>query len=139
MNHASQIGPYRILELPNGVRAPWYIIPFDKRGLCEAPQSLDDLIATAGTGHYSDIYLFSHGWNNDWAAASTRYNHFLAGYQELIGKYHLAMPEQYAPLLVGITWPSTALVFPWENAPKFASGGVPQEPDDNVVASERSC
>src|SRR5579871_6067425 len=131
------IGPYRTLDLANGVHAPWYILPFDKRGMCEAPLTLDDLCATAQRGQYSDLYLFSHGWNNDWTVASTRYSHFLAGYQALRIQHNLAAPLGYKPLLVGVIWPSTALVLPWEVAPDFAAGGLSEEPEDEAVADER--
>jgi hypothetical protein len=65
------IGPYRTLKTPEGTDFPYYIIPFDKEGRCEGPKTFDHLIANS-PGH-SDIFLFSHGWNNDWSAATVRY------------------------------------------------------------------
>jgi pimeloyl-ACP methyl ester carboxylesterase len=130
-------GPYRMLELDDGTLAPWYIIPFDKKGRCDGPATRDHLVATARNGSPTDVFIFSHGWNNDWQWASKTYNRFLEGYQDLRRSHHLRDPEPYRPLLVGIFWPSTALVMPWEKAPKIA-GPIPEADEtDREVAQER--
>jgi hypothetical protein len=113
-------GPYWHVDLGNGRTAPWYILPFDKKGVCTAPLTRQNVVAEARSGRYSDIFVFSHGWNNDWEAASNRYHRFVNGYVKMRRDHGLPMPHDYSPLLVGIFWPSTALVMPWERAPKFA-------------------
>ncbi|MEZ5875568.1 MAG: hypothetical protein R3D30_12355 [Hyphomicrobiales bacterium] len=104
-------GPYRIIELDEGQRVPYYIIPFDKRGVCIGPKTCEHLVSSVGAGDYTDIFLFSHGWNNDWSAATKHYEHFLRGYMKMRASHDLPMPDSYKPLLVGIFWPSTALAF----------------------------
>lgn len=120
-------GPYHVLESVEGRPVPYYVIPFDADGLCTGPQTRQHLIdAAAG---YSDIFVFSHGWNNDWTAATERYEDFIRGVQALRRGHHLAMPADYKPLLVGIFWPSQALAwFDAETGPGFAAGD-PAEQD----------
>jgi hypothetical protein len=131
MSKTLPAGPYRQVTLGGGPTVPWYIIPFDKHGVCTGPKTKDHLIRAAGGEHCSDIFIFSHGWNNDWEAASERYENFIGGVirtRESLGVPH---PDGYSPVLVGVFWPSTALVLPWEKGPKFASVGA-ESPDNGV-------
>jgi pimeloyl-ACP methyl ester carboxylesterase len=114
------VGPYRTLKTPEGADFPYYIIPFDKDGRCEGPKTLDHLIAHA-QGH-SDVFLFSHGWNNDWSAAIVRYESFIRGFMKLRSEHSLPAPANYRPLVVGIFWPSQALNwFESEQGPEMAA------------------
>lgn len=129
-------GPYRTLQLEGGVEVPYYIIPFDKRGTCQAPATRAHLLQDLTEGAYSDLFLFSHGWNNDWTAATGRYEDFIDGYMKLRRERQIPVPDGYKPLLVGIFWPSTALVFTAaERGPQLAAAapGVV----DEAVAEER--
>jgi hypothetical protein len=103
------IGPYRSLSLPDGSSFPWYIIPFDKNGYCDGPETRKALIEDVRACNYSDIYLFSHGWNNDWEAATSLYRRFIDGYMALHSGLKSKPPEGYRPLLIGIFWPSIIL------------------------------
>lgn len=117
------VGPYRQVTLPDGSQCPFYIIPFDKNGTCVGPQTKQHLIDGTGQGAFTDIFLFSHGWNNDWTVATGRYEHFLSGYMKMRQAHALPVPADYRPLLVGIFWPSTALVFTeTEKGPAIAAG-----------------
>ena len=117
-------GPYRVLQTVEGAALPYYVLPFDADGVCTGPQTFLHLLEAAAG--YSDIFLFSHGWNNDWAAATQRYEEFIQGVQSLRREHHLPVPAGYKPLLVGIFWPSQALAwFESEVGPGFAAGGDP--------------
>lgn len=127
------VGPYRTLQTPEEVAFPYYIIPFDKDGRCEAPRTFDHLVANA-PGH-SDIFLFSHGWNNDWSAATARYEDFIKGVMKLRADRALPVPANYRPLLVGIFWPSQALEwFDSERGPDIAAAD-PATQDKTVAVS----
>lgn len=130
-------GPYSQLETAEGRPAPWYMIPFDKTGRCEGPRTRDALVGDVRSHDYTDIYLFSHGWNNDWQAATGRYRAFISGYIDTRAKYGLAIPD-YRPMLIGITWPSTALVMPWEEGPRIAGRVLDDAEHDEAVAVERA-
>ena len=114
------VGPYRTIVSVEGDEVPYYVIPFDKDGCCVGPRTLEHLLdAAAG---FSDIFVFSHGWNNDWSAATQRYESFVNGWQALRREFKLPMPAGYKPLLVGIFWPSQALAwFDSELAPAIAA------------------
>lgn len=116
-------GPYRTITSSTGAAIPYYIIPFDKKGRCTGPLSRQHLIDNAAG--YSDIYVFSHGWNNDWPTATKRYESFIEGVMEMRASQGLPTPGGYRPLLVGIFWPSAVLVHDDEKAPKIAAGGEP--------------
>jgi hypothetical protein len=120
-------GPYRTLSTPEGDTFPYYVIPFDKDGICEGPQTQAHLLASlVGV---TDIFVFSHGWNNDWTAATARYESFIKGFQQLRVAHSLALPAPYRPLLVGIFWPSQAMAwFDSETGPDFAAA-APAEQD----------
>ncbi len=130
-------GPYKTVQTSeDGEPAPWYIVPFDKNGTCTAPLTRNHLIEAIGGKTYTDVFLFSHGWNNDWDSASERYEHFISGFLQMRAHYELKVSRPYKPLLIGVFWPSTALVMPWERAPKFA-GAAPGADDGATEAWRR--
>ena len=128
-------GPYRTLKTVEGDAFPYYIIPFDAEGLCEAPLTQQDALRNAA--QYTDIFLFSHGWNNDWTAATRRYESFVEGFQDQRRKFGLKMPSGYKPLLTGIFWPSQALEwFDSEMGPRLAALD-PRAQDEAVATSQQ--
>lgn len=133
MTDSLPVGPYRTLRSPDGIEIPYYIISFDKDGRCDAPQTRQHLLDHAGK--YTDIFLFSHGWNNDWKVATGRYEDFIDGFMEMRQSEKLSLPPGYAPLLVGIFWPSAVLVADDEEAPQIAAGNAAI---DAAIAEERS-
>lgn len=108
-------GPYRIVGQGN----PFYILQFDKRGGTTSPETMAHAHQALRTGEFTDVFVFCHGWNNDWEAATHRYDHFVDGF---IGQ----APDDPArrALLIGIFWPSALLVMPGEQAPAMAADGV---------------
>src|SRR4051794_38162742 len=94
------------------------VVPFDKNGVCTGPQTRDAIVAEAANA--TDVFVFSHGWNNDWAAANARYARFIEEYSALRERAWHDPSRPYRPMAVGIFWPSTALVAPWERGPDIA-------------------
>lgn len=128
-------GPYRTLTTVEGLAFPYYIVPFDADGRCEGPATQQHLLDHCAG--YSDVFVFSHGWNNDWSTATKRYEHFIGGFQEQRRKLGLPMAADYRPLLVGIFWPSQAMEwFEGETGPGFAAGD-PAAQDAAADASRR--
>lgn len=126
-------GPYRTLTTVEGHAFPYYIVPFDAEGRCEGPMTQQHLLDHCG--EHSDIFLFSHGWNNDWSVATKRYEHFIGGFQDQRRQLGLPMAAGYRPLLVGIFWPSQAMEwFENETGPGFAAG----DPAAQDAATESS-
>ena len=66
------------------------------------------------------------------------YQHFLDGYAKLRRDRNLSYGRPFRPLLVGIVWPSTDLVLPWESGPVIAAPSPDHASrDDAAVAQER--
>ena len=113
--------PWKVLPSDLG-DVPFYIIEFDKEGNCTSPAALDHLVETSKTK--SDVLLFSHGWNNDWGAATGRYDRFAEQFTTVRRQKWRPPDRPFAPVLVGVFWPSTVLVAPWEKGPDIAAEGV---------------
>jgi hypothetical protein len=77
-------------------------------------------MSVARGAEFTDIFLFSHGWNNTWPNAISKYEDFLVGYSEMGRRYSLDTDRVYKPMLIGIFWPSAALVDSDEKAPQIA-------------------
>ena len=121
MTTSNEAGPYETLRTAEGIEFAYYIIPFDAAGVCEGPETRAHLIANCKNA--TDIFVFSHGWNNDFAAATGRYKSFIEGIETLRKEKALPVPEPYRPIVVGIFWPSQALEwFASETGPAFAGG-----------------
>lgn len=129
-------GPYRNFTLDNGVNVPFYVIPFDKEGICEGPETRQRLINDVAQGVFTDLFLFSHGWNTDWSSAISAYEKFMQGFINLRRQHNLTIQGPYRPLLVGIFWPSVALVF-GEDEVGPAIAAVDPAAMDQAVAVER--
>jgi hypothetical protein len=125
-------GPYRVISGPAG-DVPWYMVSFDRNGRCTAPRTAQELVGRAASGQYTDVVVFSHGWNNDWAQATARYESFVTGYLQILREYPPADGPR-RPLLAGIFWPSITLVTGSEAAPDIA--GDPGA--DAGIAAERA-
>ena len=127
MPDAFPVGPYKFIEMGSGSEAPWYIIPFNEHGHCVAPSTQDHLLSALRDDAYTDIFLFSHGWNNDWHKVVDLYENFIKGYSQMQSGHRLTYRRPFRPLLIGVFWPSISLVLPWEQGPTFAPFS-PSEP-----------
>jgi hypothetical protein len=108
---------------------PYRVVPFDKHGACTGPRARDEVVADATEA--TEVFVFSHGWNNDWDTANDRYRRFVAEYSRLREETWPEPDRDYRPLAVGVFWPSTALVAPWERAPDIAATAGAR--DDGIV------
>lgn len=120
-------GPWKTVSGPGGSTAPFYMIRYDKRGACMSPASLDHLVEAAADA--TDVFLFSHGWNNDWAGATSRYEEFIEQFTQVRAREWEPPGRAFRPVLVGIHWPSTALVSRDERGPDIAGGGPDAGPE----------
>ncbi|MFJ1704887.1 hypothetical protein [Kitasatospora sp. NPDC088346] len=128
MAHAPEVVPWRSDVGGDGTDTAAYIVPFDRDGTCTGPRTADAVVA--GSARATDVFLFSHGWNNDWAAATGRYDAFIHHYLDLRRQWWSRPDRDYRPLLAGVFWPSTVLVAPGERAPAIAGGVPAPDPPD---------
>src|SRR5579863_10172169 len=120
------VGPYRTITTEGGQQIPFYIASFDKQGICQDPRTYNELVGVAQDATYTDIFVFSHGWNNDWTTARNSYDSFIDNYIKMRETHALTSTRPSHPLMVGIFWPSEALVSPDEADPGFAGAEDPQ-------------
>jgi hypothetical protein len=119
-------GPLFTLTAPGGV-APFYAVQFDKDGVARSPLTNAHMVQAVRDGDFTDVFVFSHGWNNDWNTALGRYRAFIQEFQDIREEHHLELGRDYRPLLCGVFWPSTALVMPWEQGPDLAGLDEPAD------------
>jgi hypothetical protein len=130
-------GPLSVVRLPDGSTAPFYVVPFDADGVCTGPRTAGEAVdAAAGA---TDVFLFSHGWNNDWGTATGRYFDFLHQYATLRAQRWEPPTRPYRPVLIGVFWPSEALVSGDRQAPDIAAeagpGTAAPDPGLDAIAS----
>lgn len=99
---------------------PLYLLSFDKQGLCTSPRTRAALLADAAGGGFTDLHIYSHGWNNVFDEAVRHYTEFFTEYAALRSTAGLDA-RHYRPLIVGLIWPSTALLAPGEEPARLAS------------------
>jgi len=100
----------RPLKLADGLEVLLYLVRFDKHGGSKHADAVISELITQAAG-YSDIFIFAHGWNNDWTQANNRYDEFFAEYFKLPQVKAAVTAGQYKPLVIGIIWPSAILSF----------------------------
>jgi hypothetical protein len=121
------VGPFQQVPIGDGATADLYLLRYDNKGRLRSP--LSELELKGSLGGVSDVFLFSHGWNNIFATALERYRDFIAGYWRQRQQYGLPVPDGYQPLLIGVIWPSTDFVLPWEVGPEIAGAPGPGGPE----------
>ncbi|MEE9322131.1 MAG: hypothetical protein V3U76_16965 [Granulosicoccus sp.] len=118
------IGPIEEIVGQDGLKIPWYMIRFDKRGRLKSPQTLNHLVEALELGDFTHVFLVCHGWNNNWQHAYDRYRGFAKKFIEVRATLDIALPANYKPVLVGVFWPSISLVLPWEKGPVIAGNSA---------------
>jgi hypothetical protein len=112
------VGPIKILSGEGGAAVPLYMIPFDKEGTCIGPRTLDHLVGAAAGA--TDVFVFSHGWNTEWAGALSHYDRFIQHFAAARRQRWSPPGRDYRPVLAGVFWPSAALVDSGDQAPDIA-------------------
>jgi len=108
-------GPFGRLGL-GGHDVPYYVIPFDKEGVLQAPATatrlVSDVAASMGNGDagpaVTDVIIIVHGWNTD-------FNGALALAREMVRQLDATIAAKgapradFRPLIVSVFWPSVVL------------------------------
>ncbi|MEV6348679.1 hypothetical protein [Actinoplanes sp. NPDC051851] len=118
------VGPFQQFTVAGGTKADLYLLRYDENGRSRSPQTERQL--KASLAGISDVFVFSHGWNSIFRNAVERYRNFITGYIDERRKFGVPIPDGYRPLLIGVIWPSTSFVMPWEEGPEIpVFAGVP--------------
>jgi hypothetical protein len=115
-------------EIGNGVSANLYLLRYGADGQLMSPQT-EQMLKNDLAG-VSDVFLCSHGWNNTFDDAAKNYRTFVNGYMQQRANNAIPLRPDYKPVIVGVIWPSTSFLMPWEKGPQIAA--------DSPVTSART-
>jgi hypothetical protein len=99
---------------------PFWVIRFDEQGRLTAPDDAE-LVQDVGSTEITDLFMFSHGWNNDEATAMALYTGFFGEISAILNDVGISKLPKAKIGLAGIVWPS--IVFPGDS-PQPAGGGA---------------
>jgi pimeloyl-ACP methyl ester carboxylesterase len=81
-------------------------IEFDKRGNLFEPHRLQAAIDGLAAGKFTDVFVFSHGWNNNVEDARALYERFFANASALLAEGKVAAMSGRKPAALKLFWPS---------------------------------
>ena len=86
---------------------PFWLISFDKDGKPTDATSIDRLLQEVNQEHITDLFIFSHGWNNDRTAATSLYDRFFGEVRKVIDDERLPKKNPNSRIgVAGVIWPS---------------------------------
>ena len=105
-NHGTDLkGRFSFLPLFSKVE-PDVFVDFDETGYVIGKVT-KNVVREITNGNYTDVHIFSHGWNTTAKEARELYKDWIANYCKLLEEHPL--PDDYKPFLLGVTWPSIIL------------------------------
>jgi hypothetical protein len=98
---------------------PFWILEFDKDG--NPFPSVTTFLNEVPTANLTDLYIFSHGWNNDRATALDLYTRFYAAMRAVLNDPSVKQRDGLNIGVAGVIWPS--ILFPGDTPPATGPGG----------------
>ena len=85
---------------------PFWLLTFDKDGRPSEPAAVDAFVRETGEKKLADLFVFSHGWNNDPAMAMSLYSAFFAEVRKLVDDATIPKHRAASIGTAGVIWPS---------------------------------
>src|SRR5947209_7364328 len=86
---------------------PFWILEFNKDGQPVDADAIDRFVGDVKSQGITDLFTFSHGWNNDRATALSLYQRFFGEMAKILEDQHVPKKNAGARIgLAGIVWPS---------------------------------
>ena len=113
-------------------RFDFWTLWFDEKGRAQDAARVDRMIATelAASG-VTDLFVFSHGWNNDQATARHLYERFFAQMERLIEARPTTLRAGVTIGTAGVFWP--AMYWPDETNPARDAASIGDEMSDGEL------
>jgi hypothetical protein len=125
-------GPFDQVDIGGGRTADLFLLRYDTDGSLISHEAQAGLIDSLG--RRTDVFFFSHGWNNTFGDATSTYRRFIRGYAGQ-GTGPGAVDR---PVLIGVVWPSISFSMPWEEGPFIAGGSADAERAAEMRAAAES-
>jgi hypothetical protein len=118
-------GPYETFPSPDGDATELYLVRLAGDGRLLSPRTAEAFLGAAADAR--DVVVLVHGWNTPFAAAVGGYRRTVRGYLRQRTEHPHRTPGR--SLVLGVVWPSTRFVLPWESGPTIARvEDTPQTP-----------
>jgi hypothetical protein len=85
---------------------PFWAVRFDERGRFADPPAVERFVAELRAEAPTDLFVFSHGWNNDATMAERLYAGFFGEMRKLLDDPQTPRRRQAKIAVAGILWPS---------------------------------
>src|ERR1700750_1911982 len=103
---------------------PFWEAAFDQDGKPQDATALTRAVQAIKAASLTDLFVFSHGWNNDHADAQRLYDRFFSEVRKLIDNAHLTKKRAARCGIVGVFWPSILWPDEQANAAEQMGGGA---------------
>jgi hypothetical protein len=112
---------------------PFWTLEFNQDATPADASAIDDFVSEAKSLGITDLFVFSHGWNNDRAAARSLYERFFGEVAKLMNGNGVVTKNPAAKLgVAGVIWPS--ILWP-DDAPNAGDAPVlPAQSGGGAVA-----
>lgn len=84
---------------------PYFEFEVDKAGKPVDPAGQGKTVDDVAQQGITDLFIISHGWNNDMAQARDLYRRFFAGVRQVVGSGQVSVADRKFAVL-GVLWPS---------------------------------
>lgn len=101
---------------------PFWELRFDKDAKAVNEAALETFLREVKDQGLTDLFVFSHGWNNDPATARRLYKGFFGEVRKLLDNANLNKSRQTKVGTAGVIWPS--ILFPDEDLAAISDGGA---------------
>src|ERR1039457_1256863 len=98
---------------------PFWKLQFNEKG--DPPTGGDSFLAGVPSVSLTDLFVFSHGWNNDPTTAMALYTGFFGEVRKIVDNASVPKRRQAVIGVTGIVWPS--ILFP-DDAGSANTGGA---------------
>lgn len=105
---------------------PFWPVAFNERGEVVRQSAVDNLLRGIEAEAITDLFIFSHGWNNTAADARDLYQRFFAQVRAVLDARPAPAPQAITAGVVGIIWPSKR----WDDEPTLTAHGGAAGLDD---------
>ncbi len=85
---------------------PFWELRFDETGRLVNAGEVDAFMVDLPTQQLTDLFIISHGWNNDREFARGMYGRFLGQMRSVLRSPPMAASEQARIGVAGVVWPS---------------------------------